>query len=76
MLRIQTNVLLVQGCHGTGRTGNLKVHFSRQGKHMEIANKCNVGAFNVPFSILGFRVVCATCGRQVQHPEFRLARSK
>ena len=39
-------------------------------------NTCNVGAFNVSLSILGFRVVCATCGRQVQHPEFRLARSK
>ena len=26
-----------QGCHGTGKTGNLKVHFSRQGKHREFA---------------------------------------
>ena len=24
-----------QSCHGTGETGNLKVHFSRQGKHRE-----------------------------------------
>ena len=31
--------LLVQGCHGTGKTGNLKVHFSRQGKHREFAKK-------------------------------------
>ena len=30
---------LLQGCHGTGKTGNLKVHFSRQGKHREFANK-------------------------------------
>ena len=28
-----------QGCHGTGKTGNLKVHFSRQGKHREFAKK-------------------------------------
>ena len=31
-----------QGCHGTGKTGktlNLKVHFSRQGKHREFAEK-------------------------------------
>ena len=26
-----------QGCHGTGKTGNLKVHFSRQGKHRKFA---------------------------------------
>ena len=24
-----------QGCHGTGKIGNLDVHFSRQGKHRE-----------------------------------------
>ena len=29
----------IQGCHGTGKTGNLKVHFSRQGKHREFAKK-------------------------------------
>ena len=29
----------VQGCHSTGKTGNLKVHFSRQGKHREFAKK-------------------------------------
>ena len=29
----------IQGCHGTGKTGNLKVHFSRQGKHWEFAKK-------------------------------------
>ena len=29
----------LQGCHGTGKTGNLKVHFSRQGKHREFAKK-------------------------------------
>ena len=28
-----------QGCHGTGKTGNLKVHLSRQGKHREFAKK-------------------------------------
>ena len=28
-----------QGCHGTGKTGNLKVNFSRQGKHREFAKK-------------------------------------
>ena len=26
-----------QGCHGTGKTGNLEVPFSRQGKHREFA---------------------------------------
>ena len=26
-----------QGGHGTGKTGNLEVHFSRQGKHREFA---------------------------------------
>ena len=30
---------LDQGCHGTGKTGNLKVHFSRQGKHRKFAKK-------------------------------------
>ena len=30
---------VVQGCHGTGKTGNLKVHFSRHGKHREFAKK-------------------------------------
>ena len=32
--------ILHQGCHGTGKTGktgNLEVHFSRQGKHREFA---------------------------------------
>ena len=29
--------ILNQGCHGSGKTGNLKVHFSRQGKHRESA---------------------------------------
>ena len=28
-----------QGCHCTGKTGNLKVHFSREGKHREFAEK-------------------------------------
>ena len=28
-----------KGCHGTGKTGNLKVHFSRQGKDREFAKK-------------------------------------
>ena len=28
-----------QGGHGTGKTGNLDVHFSRQGKHREFAKK-------------------------------------
>ena len=28
-----------QGGHGTGKTGNLDVHFSRQGKHREFAQK-------------------------------------
>ena len=31
--------LVIQGCHGTGKTGNLKVNFSRQGKHREFAKK-------------------------------------
>ena len=31
--------LVRQGCHGTGKTGNLKVHSSRQGKHREFAKK-------------------------------------
>ena len=31
--------ILFQGCHGTGKTGNLKVHFARQGKHREFAKK-------------------------------------
>ena len=44
--------------------------------HRDYLYLCNVETFNVSLSILGFRVVCATCGRQVQHPEFRLARSK
>ena len=30
---------LTQGCHGTGKTGNLEVHFSRQGKHRDFAKK-------------------------------------
>ena len=25
----------IQGCHSTGKTANLKVHFSREGKHRE-----------------------------------------
>ena len=37
---------------------------------------CNVESISTFISILGFRVVCATYGRQVQCPEFRLARSK
>ena len=32
-------IVLIQGCHGTGKTGNLKVHFSRQGKHREFVKK-------------------------------------
>ena len=35
----KTKTVIVQGCHGTGKTGNLKGHFSRQGKHREIAKK-------------------------------------
>ena len=30
-------VMQDQGCHGTGKTGNLEVPFSRQGKHREFA---------------------------------------
>ena len=30
---------ITQGGHGTGKTGNLDVHFSRQGKHREFAKK-------------------------------------
>ena len=37
---------------------------------------CNVESISTFIFILGFRVVCATCGRQVQRPEFILARSK
>ena len=29
------NGCIEQGCHGTGETGNLEVHFSRQGKRRE-----------------------------------------
>ena len=29
--------LLLQGGHGTGKTGNLTVNFSRQGKHREFS---------------------------------------
>ena len=32
--------LKLQGGHGTGKTGNLAVNFSRQGKHREFS-KCN-----------------------------------
>ena len=28
---------IMQGGHGTGKTGNLDVHFSRQGKHREFS---------------------------------------
>ena len=28
---------LIQGGHGTGKTGNLAVNFSRQGKHREFS---------------------------------------
>ena len=31
------NLVLVQGGHGTGKTGNLAVNFSRQGKHREFS---------------------------------------
>ena len=30
-------IIQVQSCHGTGKTGNLDVHFSRQEKHWEFA---------------------------------------
>ena len=30
-------VVLVQGGHGTGKTGNLAVNFARQGKHREFS---------------------------------------
>ena len=30
-------ILLIQGGHGTGKTGNLAVNFSRQGKHREFS---------------------------------------
>ena len=30
-------VIFVQGGHGTGKTGNLAVNFSRQGKHREFS---------------------------------------
>ena len=43
---------------------------------MPIKFLCNVESISTFISILGFRVVCATCGRQVQRPEFILARSK
>ena len=36
---------MCQGCHGTGKTGNLKVHFSRQGKHREFAKKIFLNVF-------------------------------
>ena len=38
-LLIAAGTDIFQGCHGTGKTGNLKVHFSRQGKHREFAKK-------------------------------------
>ena len=36
-IRLEAGILPLQGCHGTGKTGNLEVHFSRQGKHREFA---------------------------------------
>ena len=44
--------------------------------NLKVTDRCNVESISTFISILGFRVVCATCGRQVQHPEFTLARSK
>ena len=38
---------------------------------------CNVGAFNVQrifLSVLGFRVVCAIYGRQIQHPGIQIGK--
>ena len=29
--------MIIKGCHGTGKIGNLDVHFSRQGEHREFA---------------------------------------
>ena len=34
---IGTNMVFEQGGHGTGKTGNLAVNFSRQGKHREFS---------------------------------------
>ena len=31
------HLVIVQGGHGTGKTGNLAVNFSRQGKHREFS---------------------------------------
>ena len=33
-------VMEYQGCHGTGKTENSEVHFSRQGEHSEFAKNC------------------------------------
>ena len=34
---ILDDVMLIQSGHGTGKTGNLAVNFSRQGKHREFS---------------------------------------
>ena len=35
MLNVWPGFIHIQGDHGTGKTGNLAVNFSRQGKHRE-----------------------------------------
>ena len=40
-LFVEAEVLIGQGGHGTGKTGNLVLNFSRQGKHREFC--CNTG---------------------------------
>ena len=39
LIEFRNQSQLEQGGHGTGKTGNLDVHFSRQGKHREFAKK-------------------------------------
>ena len=83
----QANILTLSPGKKLNLNGN-----KENARHTNSWNKCidtknpwaeavhvTLKGFNVHvffLSILGFRVVCATCGRQIQHPEFRLARSK
>ena len=42
--------IVLQGCHGTGKKGNLKVHFSRQEKHRKCTKILKIGFYtgNLP----------------------------
>ena len=45
MHKVKLNQL--QGGHGTGKTGNLAVNFSRQGKHREFNLNLNVATLQL-----------------------------